>query len=383
MGIFGDFSRVKYFDVDAYAWWSATILQTQQLPNDTGWQYPPGAAFLFLLPRLFVTPYQITFVVLLFAFDAAATFALVRLAQRTNRWLGVWFWILAITMTGNLAFLRFDIIPTAVVLVGLCMFAASGSNYAFGAVIGLAAAIKVWPVLLLTAASTTPRLLRQVTAAGIVVVAVFGAAHLLFGNPLAFISNQTGRGLEIESIAGTPWYIWELVTGQPVVSAIRNGSAEIVDPIADTVAHVLVGAMILLSVAIALWWWRARDQKRTVAASIDAVFAFTLLYILVSEVLSPQYLIWLIGIAAARLCLSPTKPVWWLALFALAVWLNGLMVDHWSDLVGEGGAGVVLLVGRNAILVAVAILSLSQVWRAARTQSVETIEATPAHTAAT
>jgi len=145
----------------------------------------------------------------------------------------------------------------------------------------------------------------------------------------------------------------------------------------------LVGAMILLSVAIALWWWRARDQKRTVAASIDAVFAFTLLYILVSEVLSPQYLIWLIGIAAARLCLSPTKPVWWLALFALAVWLNGLMVDHWSDLVGEGGAGVVLLVGRNAILVVVAILSLSQVWRAARTQSVETIEATPAHAAAT
>ena len=371
IGIFTDFDRVSYFDINAYASWSGTILQNHQLPTEVSWQYPPGAAFIFLLPRLFVTPYQITFIALLIAFDGAAIFALVRLARRTNRWLGVWFWIFAIAVTGNIALLRFDIIPTALVIIGLSIFAMSRSSFAFGVVVGLATAIKAWPILLLVGVPTTSRLLRVGLTAGGVLAAVFWGTFVLFGNPFAFIFNHAGRGLEIESIAATPWYIWELLTGAPIASAVRNGSPEIVDPIADIVAHVMFGAMILLGVVVALWWWSTRDERRTAALSIDVIFASTLLYIGVSEVLSPQYLIWLIGIAAVGLCLPQARPTWWLAFFALAIVLNGLMVDHWSDLVTNGRPGALLLVGRNACLGAMAVLLLGRIWRATRRHPAE------------
>lgn len=367
LGLITNFDKTNYQDVNLYAWWSETMLQSHQLPADSTWQYPPGAIFMFLLPRLFVTPYHVTFIALLLVFDAVATLVLAKLARRTGNWFGVWFWLLAIAVTGNITLLRFDLVPTALVIAALSMLATSRSGYAFGVVVGLATAVKAWPLLVLLGARTIRELLRAIFGVAVVLLVVFWAAYALFGDPFSFVRNHAGRGLEIEALAATPWYVWQFVTGEPLVTALRNGSIEIVDPTADAVARVLFGVMAALGLFLALWWLAARDAQRKIELSIDAVFAAALLYVCVSEVLSPQYFIWLIGIAAVRFCLPGTKFPWRFAsFFTFVIVLNRLMLDNWGDLVSNGRTGVALLIVRNLCLAAMAVYFLVRLVRSAR-----------------
>lgn len=370
LGLFGDLALVDYQDVSLYNWWADTTLQSSQLPTDSSWQYPPAAIFMFLLPRLFVTPYGVTFVMLMLAFDALATLALIKLARRTGNWIGVWFWIIGIALTGSIALLRFDLVPTALVVVALGMLATSQSSYGFGILVGLAVAAKAWPVLALLGSRTFAEAIRAVVGVTVILVVTSLAAYVLFGNPFSFLANKAGRGLEVEAIAATPWYVWELISGEPFATVARNGSIEIDQPTADFVARLLFGAMAALGLSLAVWWVYARDSFRQPAASIDAVFTATLLYICFSEVLSLQYFIWLIGIAAVRFCLAGPRFPWVFALFfGITVVLNRLVLDNWIDLISEGKVGVVALIVRNLCLVAMAVYCVVRLVRATRWRS--------------
>jgi hypothetical protein len=72
--------------------------------------------------------------------------------------------------------------------------------------------------------------------------------------------------------------------------------------------------------AAALWWWfraRAIHDGRTdladASVSRDFVFAIVLLLVVTSRVLSPQYMLWLVGLAAVVLTAGTTRmarPAW-------------------------------------------------------------------------
>lgn len=367
IGLFTNLENVNYQDVGLYTWWADSTLQSQQMPSDTSWQYPPAAIFMFLLPRLFVTPYPLTFIALMLVFDALAAFALVRLARRTGNWLGVCFWLVAISWTGGITLLRFDLVPTALAVVALGLLVVSRARHAFGFVVGLAIAVKAWPVLVLLGTRTIGELIRALVGVVLVLLTTCLAAFALFGNPFAFVAHHAGRGLEIEAITATPWLVHQFITGEPFATAARNGCIEIDDATADLVARLLFGAMAALGLFLAAWWVLARDAWRKPELSIDAVFAATLLYVCFSEVLSPQYFIWLIGIAAVRFSIAGPKLPWRFALsFGVLIVLNRLLWDNWVDLLENGRFGIAVLIVRNAGLVAMAAYFLVRLARSVR-----------------
>ena len=93
----------------------------------------------------------------------------------------------------------------------------------------------------------------------------------------------------------------------------------------------------------------------------DAPLAATLLYVVVSPVLSPQYLLWVTGLAAACLATGRTtqRPAA-LAVLAAAGLTQLIFPIGWLSLVSGSGVATGVLTARNVLLVLAAALSC---WR--------------------
>src|SRR3954454_1199336 len=102
-------------------------------------------------------------------------------------------------LLGTFAVLRFDLVPTVIAIAALLVV--HRRPQWFGALAGLGAAVKLWPVLVLFGEWDGGRLLRSAAAAGAVVAVVCAATALVFGNPAGFLSNGGSRGLQEEAVA--------------------------------------------------------------------------------------------------------------------------------------------------------------------------------------
>jgi Glycosyltransferase family 87 len=322
IGFWNHESGINYQDAEFYKNWSDTLAHQHTIPAEDSWQYPPGAAFLLLVPRigigLFGASYQPSFVVLMLLVDLAGSVLMALLASRTGRSVGVWVWLLAIPLLQANPITRFDLVPTVLTMAALVVI--HGRRGWFGALVGAGAAIKVWPILALFGEWDRRRLAVSAATAAATVILTFVVAGILFGDQSGFLGNQDNRGLQHEAVGAMPWYGSLMITGKPLPIVLGSGSAEIGGSLAGTEALVLKWLGLLVLVAAALWWV-ARDRAirggRTDLAdaslSRDFVFTVMLLQIVVSRVLSPQYMIWVIGLAAVVLTAGTTRlarPAW-------------------------------------------------------------------------
>lgn len=310
VGIWNHVSGVNYQDTDQYKLWSEILAHQRLMPVEETWQYPPGAAFLLLVPRLGVdwlgTAYQPSFMVAMILADLAGLGVMIHLAQRTGRNVGVWIWLLTMPLLQAFPILRFDLVPTVLVMAAMAIVHRRPAW--FGALAGLGAAIKVWPVVLLLGEWDRRRLLRSAAAAAGVIMLVFAFAAHMFGDQSAFFDNQDVRGLQVEAVASLPWYLRQAVTGRTAVIVHRDGALEIGSSVADAIAVILKWLGLLVLLAAALWWLgrdrairRGRLDLADAAVSIDFIFTVVLLQVVVSRVLSPQYMVWLVGLSAVVL----------------------------------------------------------------------------------
>lgn len=305
-------------DVERYETWSHVLSAEHVFPGGDAWQYPPGAGLLMLLPRLFPVDYGEAFVGLMLLVDLAGLVLLARLARRGGNDIGVWVWLLGMPLLGAFAVLRFDLVPTVLAIAGLLVIHRRPGW--FGALAGLGAAIKVWPVLLLFGEWDRRRLLRAGLAAAAAIALVFVASAIGFGSPLGFLSHGGDRGLQEEAVATIPWQIEQIVSGEPYSREIRFGAWEVAAPGADTVAALLRWLSLAALAAAAAWWgYRARAIRAgcahlaEAAVSRDFVFTVVLLVVVTSPVLSPQYMVWLLGLAAVVLSAGSARlrrPAW-------------------------------------------------------------------------
>ena len=343
-------------DAGIYQQWYVCCLSHGAFPvADPMWQYPPGAALAFWLPGHLPGGYVSSFVLLMIGCDLAITLMLRTRARRGGSMAGAWAWVCGVPLLGAVAVTRFDMIPVALSVAAVCLAGQGGSR---GLLTSAGAAIKIWPVTLL--AGTPPgQWRRDLTAAA----AVLAVVCVLFGPATAsFLAHQGARGVEIESVAATPLMIWRLAGWHGMV-VYRFGAMQLSGWPAGLAHDASLLGLVLAAAAVLGWRLRiasgrARWQPEFAA---DAPLAATLLFLVTSPVLSAQYLLWVIGLAAACLASGRTtqRPVA-VAVLAAAVLTQMVFPVWWPALVSGSAVLTGVLVARNLLLVGATVLSC---WR--------------------
>ncbi|MGW1379731.1 glycosyltransferase 87 family protein [Streptomyces sp. NPDC002446] len=342
------------------------VLKTGTFPlDDVTWQYPPAAALAVLAPGMLpFLDYAPAFFALVLVTDAAVLALLLRAGRRPgNRPAGAWVWIAGVALLGPTAYARYDLLVTAVAVAAL--FAAVRRPRVAGALVAFGALLKVWPALLLAGAALRGARARALwrsagaTAAGLTLFFVVAAP-----GALAFLTFQRDRGTEIESLGALVFHIarhygWD---GQVL---LHYGSVEFLGP-----GVPLVSVLALALSGLALGWlvlWRVRAGRVTRATLCDAAFTATLLFTTTSRVISPQYMLWLVGLAAVCLTVRASRQALPAVLVLLATGLTQLEFPVWfAHVVASDARGVALLALRNGLLVAASLLACRRLWAASR-----------------
>ncbi|MER5887718.1 glycosyltransferase 87 family protein [Streptomyces sp. NPDC001941] len=338
------------------------VLRTGTYPlDDVTWQYPPAAALAVLSPGLLpFLDYASAFFVLAFLSDALVFGLLLRTGRRRGRSLrGTWVWVAGVPLLGPTAYARYDLMVTAVAVAAV--LAAVRHPRALGALAAFGAVLKVWPALVLAGTArgrATRRAWATAAAVGAALLLLFSAA---MPGALAFLTFQRDRGTEVESLGSLVFHVarhfgWE---GQVL---LNYGSVEFIGPYVPLVSTL---AMVLTAVAfgwLLLWRLRAREFGTTTVA--DAAFCAVLLFTTTSRVISPQYLIWLVGLAAVCLVYRSSRMERPVRLVLLAAGMTLLEFPIWfSHVVDSDPLGLVLLLARNGLLVAASVSACRVLWR--------------------
>jgi hypothetical protein len=274
--------------------------------RDFGFEYPPGALPALVLPALvtnsvhayrnaFVAEMAIVGVLGVLVLDVA----LRRLElPRRERVLSLAVVALAPLLLGGVILTRFDLVP-ALLVVGAVALTVAGRRRAAALVIGIGAAVKLYPALLLPPLAIDAwrrggrRELAIVLGLAVTPILLAYAAFLVVApdGVLDSLGRQAGRPLQIESLgAGVLLALhhgfgtglgWTSGSGSQNLTGAGAGALAVVQGLAQVAAVVLV------------WISYARGPsttERLVRHAAASVVAFVAL----SKVLSPQFLVWLV-----------------------------------------------------------------------------------------
>ena len=284
-------------------------------------------------------------------------------------------WLLAVPLLGATAFARFDLLPG--VLAGTALLLLGTHPRLAAAAAAVATAVKLWPALLLPSLVAGTRSRRDVVVVvGVTGVVLAGATALVAGwdRVLSPLRYQGDRGLQVESVPATPVVVgaWGDPERWPVHYAASK-SYEITGPGVDlllAVSGVLtVGYVAALGVA---WWWTWRLRDRLSAPSVVwVVLAAVTGFLVVGKVLSPQYLLWLLPLAAAGLAVAWSRALlgWTAALLVAAALTQVVFPGFYEHLVMAGDrmrVPALALTARNTLLVALLGVAAREAWRALR-----------------
>jgi Glycosyltransferase family 87 len=274
--------------------------------RDFGFEYPPGALPAIVLPALVtgtVHAYRIAFVAELALVGVVAVLLLDAVLRRLElprreRILSLAVVALAPLLLGGVILTRFDLVPAAVVLAALAL-AVAGRRRAAALVVGVGAAVKLYPALLLPplAIDAWRRGGRRELAIVLgLAVAPVALAYIAFfalapDGVLDSLGRQIGRPLQIESVGAGLLLALHQAFGMGLGWTSGSGSQNLTGTGAGVLAAlqgvVQVVAVVLVWVAYARGPSTAERLVRYGAASVVA-------FVALSKVLSPQFLVWLV-----------------------------------------------------------------------------------------
>ena len=399
-------------DVRIYHGWAHILAHGTYPVHDTQWQYPPAAALIFLIPQVF-THFGVSYIVAFFFLALAADLAIFLLlldhsdrnatADRSDAHLtGVWAWIVGGFAIGPLLLMRYDVIVTAFAVAGLLAPARSvKARWALrGALLGFGTMLKAWPGALVLGLPPKGPGRRAFGWAVGTALATTAICSLSMTGALSFLSGQSNRGIEIESVLASPFMVASWF-GYPAKVVHLYGSFQISGPGIGVIAS-FAELLTVVGVGLVLWWrlLRFRPRSWTPGLMYDTAFTVLLVLVVTSRVLSPQYMIWLLGLAAVVLTENgPMRRGTLMARPACLVMLCVLVTQiEFPLLFGEvmGGQfwGTMLVAVRNLLLIVACVQALRRLWHAgageapepaastesAESATVESVEASAPHT---
>lgn len=318
--------------------------------------------------------YYLTVIVLAMALDGAYLGGLLRhsvsnaaAGARVRPSAAVVAWLVAVPAIGSIAYARFDLLPG--VLIGLAVLWLVDAPRHAALAVALATGVKYWPALVLPAFAAARSHRARFLTAGAVAGGVLVLTSLALGGWERIVSPldyQDDRGLQIESVAATPAMLgWAAGPERYDVHYASSLAWEVDGPGVDALVHATtVATLLLLAVAAVLWVaaWRAlRDAASALPAVVWLVLAAVSAFIVGGKVLSPQYLLWLLPVAAAGLAVLDDaverRRLWWWTVGLLgATVLTHVIYPHgYRELLdhsGWSGTVVGVLLVRNLVLVA-------------------------------
>ncbi|MEU7424009.1 glycosyltransferase 87 family protein [Streptomyces sp. NPDC040750] len=339
-----------------YRGWYEVLRQGTFPLDDVTWQYPPAAALPVLSPALLpFLSYPHAFFVLAALADLAVLVLLFRPGGRPGRSRrGTWVWVAGVPLLGPTVYARYDVMVTAVAVAAL--LAGVRHPRVMGALTAFGALLKVWPALLLIGAGRRAWASAAVTATGL--AALFTVS---MPGAFAFLTFQRDRGTEVESLGALVFHVARHFGWSGEV-LLNYGSIEFLGPHVDQVS---AGALALTAAAFGwLLLWRLRAGRLTPPTLADAAFTAVLLFTVTSRVISPQYLVWLIGLAAVCLTHRASRMGAPALMVVLASFVTVLEFPlGFSHVVASDWYGVTLLVLRNGLLAAAALTAARRLWR--------------------
>jgi hypothetical protein len=218
---------------------------------------------------------------------------------------------------------RYDLIPAALTLFAVICAAHKRWNWAF-AVLALAALTKFYPAILLVPfflalQSTTQgkwyawrRWLPMATFLGVCVLVV-GLSLLLSVEgtlaPLGFFGN---RPVQIESLPAS--ILW-LLSKTSLIYTFTFGSVNVLSPLSWSVTGPLLA---LLAVGLLSTWWLQWRQRMNLG--MDCLLTL-LLVIITGKIFSPQYLLWVLPLAAYVGQGNRWWLLFWIGIGCLTTWI--------------------------------------------------------------
>lgn len=351
-------------------------------------EYPPFSLLFMVIPGLFAsTPfgYNIAYVGEVFIFMVIGLILTSKIAE--NRGYDQRKAMLAYSalMLLMLEFVldRFDIFPAVICLVAIYCFLRKWYVVAF-ALVAIGTLTKIYPALLFPVFLIALLADRDYRGAlrgtvSLVVVALAIMLPIMVVEPemiTGFLSYHTDRPLQIESVAASILYPFGMagLMEMSITSAkdpSSFGSDNLVGPIPDAVAGALMPLMIIAILAVyALFAYiRAKgveDGELFLLAS--ASLLSVMMFIVVGKVFSSQYMIWIIPPLLFTMMACPDRRLsgrlFWLTVVALA--LTQAEFAYNVGYLGGGpnidGAGMMLVLVRNIVVVAFTVLAVRGVW---------------------
>ena len=326
-------------------------------------EYPPGALAVFLPADLFgAAHYNAVFKTLMAVCGIATLVVLAWLLDRLGvsplrLWAAVLLFALSPVALGPISLNTYDAWPALLTLAALAVLVAGRGTLAF-ALLGLAFAAKVYPIVLLPPATVflwrrggrglAIRALGAFAATAAVVIVPFLvlAPHGLVESFRA----QAGRALQVESLAGSALGVADRLGLYDATVVHRTGHAISYD-LAGSLPHALalLSSLAQVVAVLATAWLYARggNQPRRLGVAFAAALAGFLAF---TRFFSPQYFVWLLPFV-----LLLDVSAWIVA--AVALVLAQIWFFHYANVFALGGY-VWLVLARDLLVVALFLAAL-------------------------
>ena len=359
----GLFRAARFRDVHLYQRYTEALLHGHVPYRDFFMEYPPGALAVFAPPAAATNAhYNAAFKGLMALCGALAlvlvALVLVRLGTSVARlWIAVLLVAASPVALGPISLNTYDAWPALLIVVALALLLVRRDVLAL-AVLGLAFAAKVYPVVLLPVALVwtwrtrgRSRALAGLGAfAGVAVAVVLPFLVLAPHGLVESFRAQAARGLQIESLGA-----------QLLIAADRLGlySVTVAHHTRGAVSYDLRGSLpqtlgalssaLQLAAVIAVAWLyaRGRDDGHRLAAAFAAAVAGFLAF---TRFFSPQYLVWLVPLVP----LVDGAAAW--VLLAVALSLDQAWFFHYRSIVELGGRSWFVLVRDLLVVVLFAVV---------------------------
>ena len=359
----GLFRAARFRDVHLYGGFAHSVFDGAVPYRDFFMEYPPGALAVFLPPEVFGSAHYNAAFKALMTLCGAATIVVVALllahlgATRARLWAALALLALSPIALGPISLNTYDAWPALLTVVALALLAAAAPVAAF-AVLGLAFATKLYPIVLVLPASvfvwrTLGRSAALRSLAAFVTVAAVLVVPFLALAPHGLLESfraQAGRSLQVESLGGSLLGVADRLGWYSATVLHRTGhtiSYDLVGWLPRAIGVVSSVLQVLAVVGVTLLYLRRRDDLMRLAAAFAAVVAGFLAF---TRFFSPQYLVWLIPLVVLL------QPLEWM-LTAAALVLAQAWFFHYGDVFSLGGH-IWLVALRDLIVVALFVVLL-------------------------